>query len=64
MQNKYLIAASRSVINTFFLGAVAAASIFMAYTLKATGEKMLGTFTEDVNNIRNHEVTDNSKKAA
>lgn len=64
MQNKYLIAASRSIINTFFLGAVAAASIFMAYTLKATGERMFGTLTEDIHNIRNHEVTDNSRKAA
>ncbi len=64
MQNKLLGAASRSVVNTLFLGAVAAVSIFMVYTLKATGEKMLSTLTEDISNIRNYNENTGERKAA
>lgn len=64
MNNKIIGTASRTVANVFVLGIVAAASIFAIYTLKASGERLIGSLMNDVKSIQGKKGSDNIRKAA
>ena len=62
MDKSLINTASRTIINIFVLGLIAAGTIFTASLLKASGEKMIGSLTADVNAIRKEAFS--TKKAA